>query len=243
MSSAAVKQSNEAIPVTIGLERADRKHLAELLEKALSDTYVLYAKIQGVHWNVSGPMFLSVHKMTEEQYEDLAESIDKLAERMRALGYAAPTKLARFLELSDIAEADQEPSAHAMVEIPGQGSSDRRQEPARGGPRGRQCRGRVHGRHADRAHRAAREFRLDAARAWAIGRPGRASHDPKRSAAADWQPRHFLLSAGGYERALLSPSRSARRSSSPSLPLTARAASWAFSSTWPDFTNSRVSRL
>lgn len=117
MSNAAVKQSNEAIPVTIGLERADRKRLAELLEKALSDTYVLYAKIQGVHWNVSGPMFLSVHKMTEEQYEDLAESIDKLAERMRALGYLAPTKLARFLELSDIAEADQEPSAHAMVEV------------------------------------------------------------------------------------------------------------------------------
>jgi starvation-inducible DNA-binding protein len=116
MSNAAVKPSREAIPVTIGIEGADRKHLAELLEKALSDTYVLYAKIQGVHWNVAGPLFLSVHKMTEEQYEDLAESIDHLAERIRALGYLAPTKLARFLELSDIDEAGHEPSAHAMVE-------------------------------------------------------------------------------------------------------------------------------
>jgi starvation-inducible DNA-binding protein len=110
MSNAAVKPSREAIPV--GIEGADRKHLAELLEKALSDTYVLYAKIQGVHWNVAGPLFLSVHKMTEEQYEDLAESIDHLAQRIRALGYLAPTKLARFLELSDkslreaVSEAD-----------------------------------------------------------------------------------------------------------------------------------------
>jgi starvation-inducible DNA-binding protein len=117
MSDAAVKPSREAIPVTIGLEREDRKHLAALLEKALSDTYVLYAKIQGVHWNVAGPMFLAVHKMTEEQYEDLATSIDEIAERIRALGYLAPTKLARFIEMSDIDEAGHEPNTHTMIDI------------------------------------------------------------------------------------------------------------------------------
>ena len=117
MSDAAVMPSKETMPLSTGLEREDRKELAGLLEKALADTYVLYSKTQGVHWNITGPMFYGVHKLTQEIYEDLAESIDELAERIRAVGFLAPTKLERFLELSDIDEAGHEPNAVKMVEV------------------------------------------------------------------------------------------------------------------------------
>jgi len=116
MKDAAVKPATETVPITIGIDKSDRKQLAALLERALANTYVLYAKIQGVHWNVSGPEFYTVHKMTEEQYEDLAASIDELAERIRAIGYLAPTQLARLLELADIKEAQHQPDARAMIE-------------------------------------------------------------------------------------------------------------------------------
>jgi len=114
--AAAVKPAHEPIPVSIGLEGKDRKRLAELLEHALADTYVLYTKVQGVHWNVSGPGFYSIHKMTEEQYENLADSIDELAERIRAIGFLAPSRLQRFLELTSIEEAGRDVKPAAMVE-------------------------------------------------------------------------------------------------------------------------------
>jgi starvation-inducible DNA-binding protein len=116
MSDAAVKPSREAIPVKTGLEREDCKGLAELLEKALADTYVLYAKTQGVHWNIIGPMFYGVHKLTQEQYEDMAESIDEIAERIRALGYLAPTKLSHLIQIADVQEVEDVNSA-LMVEM------------------------------------------------------------------------------------------------------------------------------
>ncbi len=116
MSNLKAKPAVESVPVNIGIEGKDRKHLAELLESALANTYVLYAKIQGVHWNVAGPNFYGIHKMTEEQYGDLNQSIDELAERIRAIGYLAPTKLATFLKLSQIKEADELGDARAMLE-------------------------------------------------------------------------------------------------------------------------------
>jgi starvation-inducible DNA-binding protein len=108
--------SREAIPVKTGLEREDCKGLAELLEKALADTYLLYAKTQGVHWNIIGPMFYGVHKLTQEQYEDMAESIDEIAERIRALGYLAPTKLSHLIQIADVQEVSDVNSA-LMVEM------------------------------------------------------------------------------------------------------------------------------
>jgi starvation-inducible DNA-binding protein len=116
MDNAAMKQSREAIPVRTGLEREDCKGLAELLEKALADTYVLYAKTQGVHWNVIGPMFYGVHKLTQEQYEDMAESIDEIAERIRALGYLAPTKLSHLIQIADVQEV-ADINSSLMVEM------------------------------------------------------------------------------------------------------------------------------
>lgn len=116
MSDAPMKLSREAIPVKTGLEREDCKGLAELLEKALADTYVLYAKTQGVHWNIIGPMFYGVHKLTEEQYRDMAESIDEIAERIRALGYLAPTKLSHLIQIADVQEVSDVNST-LMVEM------------------------------------------------------------------------------------------------------------------------------
>ncbi len=110
------KETHDVIPVAIGIDRKDRKRLAELLGLALADTYVLYAKIQGFHWNVRGPMFFAIHKMTEGQYEDLAQSVDELAERIRAIGFLAPTGLAQFLSSSRVTDATGNPEASAMLE-------------------------------------------------------------------------------------------------------------------------------
>jgi starvation-inducible DNA-binding protein len=94
-----------------------RKRLAERLAAATADSYILLAKTQGYHWNVSGPLFVSIHELTETQYQDLFEAADTLAERIRALGEASPSSYARFAELSAIDEDDGTPkSAAAMVE-------------------------------------------------------------------------------------------------------------------------------
>lgn len=85
-----------------GLKRDDRLELATELGYVLANSYSLYAETQGVHWNITGPLFYSVHKLTEAQYEDLADSVDELAERIRALGFKAPAGLKAMAELSYI---------------------------------------------------------------------------------------------------------------------------------------------
>jgi starvation-inducible DNA-binding protein len=102
-------------PVKTGLDRADRQELAQAVSKALAETYVLYTKTQAIHWNVVGPMFYSLHKLTESQYEDLAEATDLIAERIRALGAAAPGSFGEFLELSDIVETREKQTAEQAV--------------------------------------------------------------------------------------------------------------------------------
>jgi starvation-inducible DNA-binding protein len=106
--------------VNTGIEVKDRKKLAASLSRALAETYVLYLKTQGFHWNVVGPLFYGMHKLTEAQYEDLAEAVDALAERIRALGHPAPATFAEFLKLSKIKEMSGAPSAEDSI------SSDRR---------------------------------------------------------------------------------------------------------------------
>lgn len=100
-----------------GIDPGQRQQLARAVGKTLAETYVLYTKTQAIHWNVVGPMFYSLHKMTEEQYEDLAEAIDEIAERIRALGSPAPASFAEFLELSDIKELRDVQTAEAAVEM------------------------------------------------------------------------------------------------------------------------------
>jgi starvation-inducible DNA-binding protein len=93
-----------------------RKRLAERLADIVADTYVLLVKTQGYHWNVVGPLFVSLHKLTEEHYEDLFAAGDELAERIRTLGYPAPASLRAMIKDSRISEAKGNPTAEEMVE-------------------------------------------------------------------------------------------------------------------------------
>jgi starvation-inducible DNA-binding protein len=102
-------------PVKTGLPPTDRRQLAGAVGKALAETYVLYTKTQAVHWNVVGPLFYTLHKLTEDQYEDLADAIDELAERIRALDAPAPGSFGEFLELSDIRETREKQTAEQAV--------------------------------------------------------------------------------------------------------------------------------
>jgi len=100
--------------VTLG--EATRQKIAQYLAHLLADTYVLYVKTQNFHWNVTDPRFFSLHKLFEEQYEALAEAIDVIAERIRALQHKTPASLKQFLELSCLDEAGPDLTANAMLE-------------------------------------------------------------------------------------------------------------------------------
>ncbi len=92
-----------------------KRECAEALSKVLSDTFVLYLKTHNFHWNLTGPRFRGLHKMFEEQYRDLWNSIDDIAERIRALGQPAPGTTAKFKELAEIKENDRIPAATEML--------------------------------------------------------------------------------------------------------------------------------
>ncbi|MEL6516688.1 MAG: DNA starvation/stationary phase protection protein [Pseudomonadota bacterium] len=100
--------------VETGVRDADA--IATGLCDVLADTYRLIFKTHAYHWNVEGPLFYSVHNLTEEQYEEMFEAADVLAERVRALGRMAPARLATIMEDSVIKDQDDLPSAGAMCE-------------------------------------------------------------------------------------------------------------------------------
>jgi starvation-inducible DNA-binding protein len=99
---ATPQPSHEPLPVNIGLSEQHRKQLAEGLQGVLADSYTLLGKTHGFHWNVVGPQFHSLHEMFEEQYQDLQDAVDDIAERIRALGFLAPGSLSQFLRLTTI---------------------------------------------------------------------------------------------------------------------------------------------
>lgn len=76
-----------------------------LLNRFLANTYILYVKTQNFHWNVEDPRFFSLHKFFEEQYENLADATDEIAERIRMLGGVAPASLHEFLEFATLKDA------------------------------------------------------------------------------------------------------------------------------------------
>ena len=116
MSTTDVLQHKAAVTdIHTGIEKADRRVLAAGVGRALAETYVLYLKTQGVHWNVVGPLFYQIHKLTEEQYLDLAQAVDELAERIRALGFPAPASFSQFTALSAIKENAEIPNAHDAI--------------------------------------------------------------------------------------------------------------------------------
>jgi starvation-inducible DNA-binding protein len=91
--------------------------VAEALGPVLADSYQLFIKTQGVHWNVAGPNFYGLHKLTQEQYEDLYEAIDAIAERIRALGVAAPATYTAYGEMSCIRDEQRDGSMKGAVEM------------------------------------------------------------------------------------------------------------------------------
>jgi starvation-inducible DNA-binding protein len=105
------------LPINIGIEEGDRQKIAEGLSRLLADTYTLYLKTHNFHWNVTGPMFQTLHLMFETQYNELALAVDLIAERIRALGVPAPGTYAAFSRLSSIKETEQVPSAEEMIRL------------------------------------------------------------------------------------------------------------------------------
>ncbi|MBK1699004.1 Dps family protein [Rhodovibrio salinarum] len=102
-------------PPNSAFSAEDRKKLADGLARVLAGSYTLYLKTHNYHWNVEGPNFKGLHDLFEEQYTDLAEAVDEVAERIRALGHYAPGSFAEFAQLSVISEETGQPDAMTMV--------------------------------------------------------------------------------------------------------------------------------
>jgi starvation-inducible DNA-binding protein len=103
------------IQVNIGIEADTRKEIADGLSRLLADTYTLYLKTHYFHWNVTGPMFQTLHLMFETQYTELALAVDLIAERIRALGFPAPGSYSEYAKLSSISETTNVPKATEMI--------------------------------------------------------------------------------------------------------------------------------
>lgn len=104
-----------SIRIDIGINEQSRAKIAEGLSRLLADSYTLYLKTHNFHWNVTGPMFQTLHLMFEAQYTELATAVDLIAERIRALGYPAPGSYADYSKLSTIKEASGVPAAKEMI--------------------------------------------------------------------------------------------------------------------------------
>jgi starvation-inducible DNA-binding protein len=108
-------------PIDIGISEKDRRRIADGLARLLADNYSLYLKTHNFHWNVTGPMFQTLHVMFMEQYNGLWVALDEIAERIRALGFPAPGTYAEFARLTSIEETPGVPEAREMVRLLVQG--------------------------------------------------------------------------------------------------------------------------
>ena len=101
--------------INIGIPDAERATIAKGLSKLLADSYTLYLKTHNYHWNVTGPMFNTLHLMFEQQYTELAAAVDLIAERIRALGHPAPGSYKAYASLTSIEEEEGVPDAQQMI--------------------------------------------------------------------------------------------------------------------------------
>ena len=101
--------------INIGIETSDRKRAADAIASLLASTYTLYLKTHGYHWNVEGPHFQQLHLQFMEQYTEMWTAVDELAERIRALGYYAPSSYADMAKLSTVDEETATPTWREMV--------------------------------------------------------------------------------------------------------------------------------
>jgi starvation-inducible DNA-binding protein len=108
-------QPGSAPLIDIGIPDDARREIAHALSTVLADTYTLYLKTHNYHWNVTGPMFNTLHLMFETQYNELWVAVDLLAERIRSLGEYAPGTYTQFAALTSIPEAEGVPTAEGML--------------------------------------------------------------------------------------------------------------------------------
>ena len=99
----------------IGIQEKDRKKIADGLSHLLADTYTLYLNTHYFHWNVTGPMFNTLHLMFEQQYTELALAVDVIAERIRSLDFYAPGTYREFSKMATIKETEDVPKAQDMI--------------------------------------------------------------------------------------------------------------------------------
>jgi starvation-inducible DNA-binding protein len=116
-NSAALVPVKAAPLIDIGIKGKDREKIVNSLAKVLADTYTLYLKTHNFHWNVEGPMFNTLHLMFMDQYTELWNALDLIAERIRALGYPAPATYKEFTQLTSIEETCGVPAALDMVRL------------------------------------------------------------------------------------------------------------------------------
>jgi starvation-inducible DNA-binding protein len=115
-------KKSTAPAISIGISDKDRAAIAAGLSKLLAETYTLYLTTHNFHWNVTGPMFNSLHAMFMAQYTELWNAVDPIAERIRSLGFPAPGSYAQFAKLSGLPDAPATPpKAMKMVELLMQG--------------------------------------------------------------------------------------------------------------------------
>ena len=112
---ASLKPKTAEEPIKTGIEPKNRPKIADVLNAALGDSYVLLVKSHGYHWNVVGPIFKPLHELTEAHYDDLFAAVDEIAERIRSIGEPAPSSFAAMLEASCLKEETGTKSAAEMV--------------------------------------------------------------------------------------------------------------------------------
>jgi starvation-inducible DNA-binding protein len=109
------KEPGVSAQIDIGISKKDRAAIADGLGHLLADTYSLYLKTHNFHWNVTGPMFQTLHLMFETQYNELWLAVDVIAERIRSLGHPAPGTYAELAKLSSIKDKPGVPKARDML--------------------------------------------------------------------------------------------------------------------------------
>lgn len=103
--------------IDIGIPEEARKEIAHGLSRVLADSYTLYLKTHNFHWNVTGPMFHTLHTMFETQYTELATAVDDIAERIRALGHYAPGSYREFAELASVKDPEQNAGGYSATKM------------------------------------------------------------------------------------------------------------------------------
>lgn len=116
-SSSSSKVSTKGLAIDIGISDKNRAAVVAELSKTLADSYTLYMMTHNFHWNVTGPMFSTLHQLFMSQYTEAWQALDAIAERIRALGHYAPGTYAEYARLSSIAEPTSVPSAEDMIRM------------------------------------------------------------------------------------------------------------------------------